>query len=210
MRIIDISWPITQDMTEYKDSGSVQLIQKKNVSKDGVAAWHLSLANHTGTHVDGPAHFVQDGKTLDALSLNHFIGPCQVVDMVHVEQQITDQDLEKTEIIDGSRVLLKTKNSLLKHDALFNYSFITLTADAAKLLVARNVSAIGFDYLGIEINQPGHPTHQALLQHEIPIIEGLRLAHVDSGDYFLCCLPLHIPGMDSAPARAVLIDPQHV
>jgi len=60
------------------------------------------------------------------------------------------------------------------------------------------------DYLGIEREQPDHQSHKTLLGNSISIIEGLRLAEVAEGEYFLICLPLFLTGCEGAPARAVL------
>lgn len=38
----------------------------------------LSMCAHNGTHVDAPYHFYDDGKTIDQLDLNKFIGKCYV------------------------------------------------------------------------------------------------------------------------------------
>ena len=69
----------------------------------------------------------------------------------------------------------------------------------------KKIKTFGFDYLGIESNQPNHETHKYLLEAEIPIIEGLRLKNVEPGEYILSCLPIFIKNADGAPARAILI-----
>ena len=33
---------------------------------------------HNGTHVDAPFHFVQDGKIVDQIPSDRFVGPCWV------------------------------------------------------------------------------------------------------------------------------------
>ena len=80
-----------------------------------------------------------------------------------------------------------------------------MTASGAEHLADLGVKAVGIDYLGIERNQPDHATHTTLLENEVAIIEGLRLEHVEPGVYFLCCFPLAVQGLESAPARAVLM-----
>ena len=89
---------------------------------------------------------------------------------------------------------------------MFHYNFVYVDKSAAEYLVQIKSVAIGIDYLGIERDQPQHDTHALLLQNNIPIIEGLRLGHVKPGYYTLMCLPLLIPGLDAAPARAILIE----
>lgn len=204
MNSIDISWPISQSMTEYKDRLTVQLKQLTSVDKDGVRETFIALHNHTGTHIDAPAHFIAGGKTLDQFPLETFIGPCKVLDLTHVPEKITDKDLEKHTIKTGDRILLKTRNSKRTLDEPFDYNFVYLAQSGARLLADLQVRVVGIDYLGIERNQPEHETHIKLLSNNIPIIEGLRLGQVNPGIYMLICLPLAIPDIDGVPARAIL------
>lgn len=206
MKIFDISWPISESMTEYKDGKSVAFTPTKSVENNGAREWLLAMSNHTGTHVDGPAHFLPTGQTIDKIELNNLVGPCRVLDLTSVTDKITVEDLEGLGIAQNEIVLLKTTNSFREPNDRFTYSFVYIDKLAAQYLAAQNIKAIGFDYLGIERNQPNHETHKAFMQFNIPIIEGLRLGTVSSGNYFLCCLPLKCIGIDSAPARAILIE----
>ena len=81
-----------------------------------------------------------------------------------------------------------------------------LEASGAAYLAEKKVKAVGIDYLGIEHSQPGHPTHENLLNADIVVIEGLRLHHVQPGSYFFVCLPLNMIGTEAAPARAILME----
>jgi len=191
-------------MTTYKNRNDVVITATKIWERDHARETHISCSTHTGTHVDAPAHFCKHGSTIDALLLSNLCGPCVVLDLTDCSGSITRHDLKKHPVISKSRVLLKTKNSFLSATAPFDPSFVFLASDAADYLVEHQVSCVGIDYLGIERGQPAHDTHVALLKHDIPIIEGLRLGHVEAGDYMLTCLPLLIDGADAAPARAVL------
>ena len=125
--------------------------------------------------------------------------------MSRIDDHIDAKDLEDVMIESDQIILFKTKNSALKSDDLFHASFIYLNQSAAKFLAEKKVKAVGIDYLGIERNQPTHETHICLLEKNIPIIEGLRLEHVQAGTYFLCCLPLRLQELEAAPARAILM-----
>ncbi|HEX2978478.1 MAG TPA: cyclase family protein [Candidatus Babeliales bacterium] len=205
MNIIDISWPIAPGMTEYKNRASVHLKKIKNVLDNGAAESEICLHSHTGTHIDAPSHFLSDGKTIENVSLDSLIGTCRVIDLTHVDDAITRQDIEAHIVNAGERILLKTKNSARSISEPFDPSFIYLRADAARFLVDKKIKTIGIDYLGIERNQPKHDTHELLMKADITIIEGLRLQGVSAGNYELYCLPLLIPGIDAAPARAILM-----
>lgn len=205
MKIIDISWPICSATTAYKDRKTIEFQATKDIVIDGARESCLRMGAHSGTHVDAPSHFLLNGKTIDQILLEHLIGRCQVLDMTMVTDGITSDHLHKHNIGVGDIILLKTTNSQQPYDAPFNPHFIYVTADAAQYLKKREIKAVGIDYLGIERNQPNHATHTTLMEANIVIIEGLRLAHVQPGVYQFICLPLHIMGLEAAPARAILV-----
>jgi len=204
-KIIDISWPISPDMTAYKDRSIVTFTQTKTYEKDHAREATVLLGTHSGTHVDAPAHFLEHGQSLDQIDLNCLIGSCKVLDLTYVQEKITEQDLRAFNITQDDRILLKTKNSFLDSNARFDGLFVYLEKSGAEYLVSKNIRSIGIDYLGIERNQADHATHELLLHNNISIIEGLRLGHVEPDEYTLCCLPLLLSGLEAAPARAVLL-----
>ena len=72
---------------------------------------------------------------------------------------------------------------------------------------ARGVKLVGIDYLSVERFQPEkYETHEALLESDVVIVEGMDLRAVSTGKYELFCLPLKIDGGsgDGGPARAIL------
>ena len=204
-QIIDISWPISSDMTAYKDKCEARFTDVATFERDHYRKSTIAMSSHDGTHVDAPSHFLQDGITIDQIPLETFIGPCKVVDLAHCEEKITLSDVAGCDINAGDIILFKTKNSLLSPTAPFNPSFIFIDLHATQFLADKKIKAVGVDYLGIERQQPNHETHEILLSRNIGLIEGLRLEHVVAGSYFLCCLPLSVRGLDGAPARAVLM-----
>lgn len=206
MKIFDISWPISADTTAYKDRKTVEFKPIKSFESDKVRESLITLGAHSGTHIDAPSHFQKDGKSIDQLDLSHVIGPCKVFDMSSVTDGITQDHLENLDIQAHDIVLFKTSNSAAHPTQAFNPHFIFLEISGAQYLAQRKIKAVGIDYLGIERGQAGHLTHKALFDHNITIIEGLRLQAVSQGSYFLCCLPLALVGLEAAPARAVLIE----
>jgi arylformamidase len=204
-KIIDISWPISPEMTAYKDKHEAIFTPVAEFARDHYRKSTITLSSHDGTHVDAPSHFLESGVTIDHVPLATLNGPCKVIDLVHCDEKITLTDVAACDINAGDIILFKTKNSLLSPNAPFNPNFIFIDHQAARFLADKKIKAIGVDYLGIERQQPGHETHDAFLSNNIGVIEGLRLADVCAGSYFLCCLPLNVQGLDGAPARAVLL-----
>lgn len=207
MKIFDISWPISTATTGYKDRYVVGIDEVKNFNRDGVRETNIHLSSHSGTHVDAPSHFLKEGKTIDEIHLDRLIGDCVVLDMTTCAERITRDCLlaHENDITENSIILFRTSNSDLAATDKFSPHFVYLEASGAAYLAEKKVKAVGIDYLGIEHSQPGHPTHENLLNADITVIEGLRLGHVPAGNYFFVCLPLNMIGTEAAPARAILM-----
>ena len=79
---------------------------------DDVNLTRITMGTHLGTHVDPPAHFIENGATVDQLSLETLVGPGVVADLRGCSQ-IDRRALEKASIADTKRVLMKTDNGPL-------------------------------------------------------------------------------------------------
>jgi arylformamidase len=169
-----------------------------NVSK-------LGCSLHCGTHVDGPAHFLDGEPGVEVVAVEALIGPTWVVDATSATPMIDAATLDRLDIpAETIRILFKTTNSALWNAPEFTEDFVAVTADAAAALVERGVRTVGIDYLSIAPYADPAPTHEVLLRGGVAIIETLDLRSVEPGAWHLTCLPLRIPGADGAPARAVL------
>jgi arylformamidase len=171
--------------------------------RDGEAAnvSRLELGVHTGTHVDAPLHFLDDGTAAEELPLDPLVGEAFVVDGSGLDGPIDAAALESCAVPDGAeRVLLKTRNGELWARERFTRDFIRLDGSGARWLVERDVRLIGIDYLSIG----DQDAHRVLLGAGIVPVEGLDLRAVEPGRYELLCLPLKVVGADGAPARVLL------
>ena len=205
LAIFDISMEISEGMPVYKN----RLEKRPKISvtrtlKEGANESKLDIFVHTGSHVDAPYHVLENGKTIEKISLDKFMGKCIVLDFTKIKNAITEINFKKLKlkIRKNDIVLLKTKN---KAEKKFNFDFAYLEKSGAEYLVSKKIKAVGIDCLGIERSQPKHETHKILLKNNIPIFEGLDLSKVNQGRYFFHGLPLKIRKGDASPVRAVLI-----
>jgi arylformamidase len=209
MNIYDITLPITPGMPVWPGDPAVVLERVSSMdagAHDNVS--RLACSVHAGTHVDAPHHFLNDHRTVEALSLDVLTGPAQVTQIPEEVDLITAAILEGAEIPPGTtRLLLKTRNSKIWQRAEngFVRDFVGVSLDGAEWLVQAGVQLVGIDYLSIAPYKQSIPTHQALLKPGIVILEGVDLSLVSPGIYDLYCLPLKLVGSDGAPARAILI-----
>jgi arylformamidase len=209
MQIHDISVPLSNLTPTYPGDPGIKIKQWLTLANgDAANVTVLHFGAHSGTHVDAPAHFIEGGSKVEALSFDSLIGPAQVVE-VPAEMTVIDEDFVGSSAGNCERILFKTRNSdFWDHPGKgFRTDYTYLDASAATRLVESGIRLVGIDYLSIEQFQSEHfPTHHALLSNGVTILEGLDLRKVSAGCYELICLPLRIASGsgDGAPARAIL------
>jgi len=204
MRIHDISVPLAPTLTVYPGDPSVRIDPWSQISEGEAAnVSRVIISTHSGTHIDAPRHFSDDGLSVDKIPLSLLMGPALVVSLPEVKV-IGKKELERLPVRGVTRVLLKTDNSLLWKRSTFSADFAALSVDGAQYLVEAGVKLVGIDYLSMERHEGDGSVHRTLLEAGVLILEGLDLSEVGPGGYELICLPLRIAGGDGAPARAIL------
>lgn len=203
---IDISVPIKTGMVHWPDNPPVRVEKMMDMNRGDVCnVSTLAMGSHTGTHMDGPLHFIRDGAGLDRMPIEATIGPARLIE-VKDKESIKPQHLRPHRIRRGERILFKTRNSSRswKTDR-FDEDFVYISQEAARYLAERGIMTVGVDYLSVGgYKKDGVETHDALLGAGIWVIEGLNFSKVKPGKYQLICLPLKVLDSDGAPARAVL------
>jgi arylformamidase len=204
-KLLDVSVLLTAGIPAYPGNPDFELQPVTRIADGGSSnVSRIVMGTHTGTHVDAPRHFFDDGAGVDVLALDLLIGRTRVVEITK-RGGIGPVELTEAGLREDLRVLLKTSNSALWNGEAFHKDYTHLTEDGARYLADQGVKVVGIDYLSIEqFKKAGAPAHRALLSQGIVIIEGLNLSQADAGMYDMYCLPLRIAGADGAPARVIL------
>ena len=210
MKIHDITLAISPQMPVWPGDPPVTLERIESMDAGAhVNVSQLSCSVHTGTHVDAPHHFLNDGRTVESLPLESLCGPARVIALGEEVDLVTADVLEAAAIPAGTvRLLLKTRNSRIwaRGETRFIEDFVAVSPDGADWLVQHNVRLVGIDYLSIAPFKNSDAPHRALLTPGMVILEGLDLSAISPGVYTLYCLPLKLTGSDGAPARVILVD----
>lgn len=155
----------------------------------------FTMCAHNGTHVDAPYHFYDDGKKIDEVALDKFVGYAYVVEH---EGNISADDavrmLEKAKDCNAEA----SKRLLVKGNA-------TVTTEAAKVFADAGIKLFGNESQTVGPEDAPKEVHLIMLGAQIVLLEGIRLAKVPEGDYLLSAAPLNLGGADGSPCRAVLI-----
>ena len=195
MKIYDISQEVFSckvfpgdPSPKKKVLGSMEKGDLYNLTEFGMCA-------HNGTHIDAPFHFIKDGKTVDAIALESFVGMACVVkhqgtvscaDALRMIEKAKEQNAEAA------------KRILIKGDAEVSRDAAKVFAESKILLLGNESQTVGPENAPMEV-------HQILLSEGVILLEGIRLAEVSEGVYFLNAAPLNLSGADGSPCRAILI-----
>ena len=207
MAVIDVTIPLNSRIPTWPGSAGFRIRWAKRLKNgDDCNNSVFETDSHVATHIDAPYHFIENGETVDEISLDTLVGPCLVIDLPGV-QKVSASELSAADIdASVSRLLIRTDNSRLwtNGQTAFTKNYAALTADAADWLVSREIKLVGIDYLSIGGYADGVRTHQILLNAGIVAVEGLNLWKVAPGMYELICLPIKVQGAEGAPARVIL------
>ncbi|WP_309570922.1 cyclase family protein [Deinococcus sp.] len=173
---------------------------------DTVNTGILSTSTHTGTHVDAPWHYDDEGARLHEVPLDVWIGTCRVIDVrgAAIDGLLHPSSLRDLPAVLPARLLLHTGQPA--HWITFPRDFVALSPALVRELARRGVRLIGTDSPSVDpLDSKTLDAHAACRENGTLILEGLNLNGVPDGEYTLICLPLPLQGADGAPARAILL-----
>jgi arylformamidase len=203
LSLIDISRPLQKGVPNWP--GDTEFNYEVSWSKEqsgSVNVGKVTMSIHTGTHIDAPFHFDNEGKRVKDLDINVYVGEALVVDMTG-KTSIGADDLTHLNLDGVERLLFKTNS--WKDADLFPEKITYLRQDIGPFLASNGVKLIGVDVPSVDpLDSKELSAHHGLHKHEIYILEGINLEHVEPGRYELIALPLAIAEADGSPVRAVL------
>ncbi|HJZ86544.1 MAG TPA: cyclase family protein [Polyangia bacterium] len=233
-RVLDLTHPFNDKTLYWPTSPSGFVLTK--LSRGPTPAGFFYAANsfaapeHGGTHLDAPIHFAEGKASADAVPLARLIGPAVVVDISaraasDPDALATPADLEAFErqhgaIAPGTIVLIRTGWAARWPDRKRYFGddkpgdathlhFPGLSADAARVLVARQIAAVGIDTASID-HGPSTEflAHRVLLGADIPAFENLAaLDALPPRGATVIALPMKIEGGSGGPLRIVVVVP---
>lgn len=202
MKIIDLTHTFTKDMPTFPGDPKPILEQVAFIAKDTFNDHKLTTVMHVGTHMDAPLHMIANGKKIDEINPDKFIGKGVLVD-VRGKDKIDVRVLNNIEIKEGSIVLLYTGFGSKYRTGEYYKGYPELTEDFANKMVELKVKMVGMDMLGPDYDKPW-VTHKILLGNDILILENLtnldQLLNVK--DFEAIALPAKF-NTDAAPVRVI-------
>lgn len=129
--IIDLSWPLNNNTLHWPKNFGFEYLnlidgERKNdqnqsyyVKSDG-----FKMAVHTGTHLDAPRHFSQNGWTVDQIPLDRLVDvPVHVIDLSAQVSRNRSYNFQKSDFIDAqtNQPLVSPKSVVLVYTGLSKF-----------------------------------------------------------------------------------------
>ena len=210
-KITDLSHELKNGTVVYPGDPVVDISVATTLEQDGYNLSHVHIGSQSGSHVDAPRHFRNEGTTVDQMPLTYFMGNAVVVDASDKQEceAITMKDLEsyKIKIASADMVLFRTdwyryegKENFLKHPYV--------AKEVGEYLLSQGIRTIAIDTINMDATGgSSFPIHEMYSRENGLIAE--NLAYFDKIDYeepFVIFLPLKLIGVDGSPVRAVAVE----
>lgn len=199
----DLTAPISENTVVFPGDPTYKSEDVCTISHDSqFQLCHLHLGNHTGTHIDFPAHVIKGGKTSSDYTINDLIGSGLIIDVPIASSSITKDFVSKQPIRANDFVFFKTANNAISKQDKFTHNYVYIEPEAAQELLTKGVKIVGIDYISVDQYEAEDlPVHKSLLSNDVLIVEGLELNNAPIGRCKIFIMPLNIPNMDGLPAR---------
>lgn len=190
MKIYDISQEVFSCTVYPGDPRPEKRMLCSTAAGDVYNLTAFSMCAHNGTHIDAPFHFLPEGKTVERLPLDTFVGDCFVA---RYQGDVTAED--------ARTILVKAAGA----ERILIAGDVTVTEEAAQVFARSGIKLLGNEGQSVGPADAPMAVHKILLSREIVLLEGILLSDVPEGRYFLSAVPLNLAGADGAPCRAYLI-----
>ena len=212
MSWIDFTHIIHPSMSTFPGTPAPELTTVATVPANYYRETKLTLYSHMGTHIDAPAHIIENGRTLDQFPADHFIGSAVIIPCpIHSNEPYLVIDMSALEpYMDSAEaadfLIFSTGwEAKWKDSAAYRSGYPILAPDIAFFAATRHKKGVGVDTLSPDRPDKLDFHRRFLSSEEGVIIENLcNLAAAPVGELFsLCALPLLFENADGAPARVM-------
>jgi arylformamidase len=212
---IDLTYDIEEGMLTFDAPWHpiVSITQLGRLGLEGRESRRITFGTHTGTHIDAPRHFIQNGASIDDIALDKLIGPVTIVDYSHMKENeaVTGAMLAKQRT--SSRMIFKFGWGKYWKTKRYCSGYPFFSEEAADYLVSNRVRLIGLDTpspddstLKLSGDERDSPVHKIFLRNGIVLVEYIaNLEKVTEYEgWHMIAIPLRIRGADGSPARVCL------
>lgn len=209
--VVDLTQFFETGMPVYPGIEPPSFTALATVATDGYAMTEHRLWNHTGTHIDAPAHQILDGETLDEIGLYRLCTEAAVVDVSDRSPgAIGWAELEPlaTHVRENDWVLLYSDNGRNWGSDAYWTGWSYPDAEAARRLIAGGISGIGFDGPSPDpVDSTDFPLHRVWLSAGRLILENLTNLDQLPSRVQLIVAPMKVRDANGGPSRVFALLP---
>lgn len=211
-----LSYPLETASPLYKNTKKVCITGEKKIKNgDSCNTYRISFSNHSGTHIDTPKHFFENGKSINNYNVNELIfnSPLVIKCPKKENELITAKDLDqikrKCDIL-----LIKTGFCLYRGSPEYKIKNPGISKEAALHIRKKFdfIKCVGVDSISVSsANNPklGREVHKILLNNigypgePLLLIEDINLSGDLRGFKKIFAIPIFIGAIDSAPCTVI-------
>ena len=201
-----LSHVIGEDSPLYGGEQSISLKRAKSIQKgDSCNTMRWSFPNHTGTHVDVPFHFAEDGASVTEVKPENWIfNKVLLTEISGVKPGYIVEEEDLGDIKDCELFLIKTNFEKYRTDKVYWKNSPGLHPDIAPWLKEKcpSIRAIGVDFISISnLNKRnlGRDAHRSFLENNILIVEDMKLSEALKAPGKVIIAPLLAEEADGSP-----------
>lgn len=202
MKLIDLTHVFDSSTPVYPGDPKSSLVQTAFIDKDTYNDHKLVSQMHVGTHIDAPFHMINNGKLINEIPLETFIGHGVLINAEN-KKEINVILLNNIKINSGDIVLVYTGFSKNYYDKKYFENCPIVNNEFAEELIKRKIKMIGFDFSGPDVDL-SWPVHKIFLGANIPIIENLNNLDklIGTSNFEIIAFPLNLKS-DASPLRVL-------
>jgi kynurenine formamidase len=210
-KIVDLSHALTANTPVYPGDPVPGFSIATTIENEGYNLFNVFLGSQTGSHVDAPYHFSNQGATIDKMDLRYFMGNGLIIDVSYKKrkEEISLEEIKNHEKqIELADIVLFKTNWYKKAGTAEFYEHPYLSGVGGEYLLSKGVQTVGIDAINLDATGGTQfPIHDMYSAANGIIAE--NLAYLDKVDFerpFIIFLPLKLVGCDGSPIRAVAIE----
>lgn len=209
--LLDLTMPFSEKTIPVPGHPCPRFEPLTTLERDGVRNTTMTVSIHTGTHIDAPSHFIEDGASIDEVPIDRFHRPGVCLDLRDMAQPGAPISLEHLKHAGfdpsasrGTILMLASgwSDQAWQSERLYEANPY-LARDAAEALAEAAPSALGLDF-AVDDAKPW-PNHTILLGADVLLIENLmRLPELPRDGFDVMAFPLRLVGENGGPTRVVV------
>lgn len=210
-KFVDLSWEVSEESPIYPGDPEPKVTVATTLENEGYNLSGVYVGTQTGTHVDAPYHFSNEGETIDNMELDFFFGEAVVIRVTEKgeNEKITMEDvMPYDEKIKADTIVLFNTNWYKKRgtEEFFRHPYVS--GEVAEYLVNKGVRFLCIDT--INADQTGgteFPVHDLFSEKRLMIGENwANFDQIDFENVVVAAFPMKIVGTDGSPVRAVAME----